>query len=129
MPDPLLTSPRAAQSLRLGLLSFLLTAFTGLPAVIRASPTIRLPPPSLVLAGLLVGSPAALALKVEEVTSATGIKAWLVEEHSVPLIAIKFAHLRRCSLATGGFVRGNDDAKNRSSRACRLNDGGALCVT
>src|SRR5436190_4157871 len=47
----------------------------------------------LVLAGLLVGSPAARALKVEEVTSATGIKAWLVEEHRVPLIAIKFAFM------------------------------------
>src|SRR4051794_40086072 len=42
-----------------------------------------------VLAGFLA-SPA-LALTVEEIVSGKGIKAWLVEEHSVPLIAIKFA--------------------------------------
>jgi zinc protease len=35
--------------------------------------------------------PPALALKVDEIVTAKGIKAWLVEEHSVPLIAIKFA--------------------------------------
>jgi len=44
-----------------------------------------------VLIGLL-GSPiAARALTVEEIVSAKGIKAWLVEEHSVPLIAVRFA--------------------------------------
>ena len=32
-----------------------------------------------------------LALSVEELVSGKGIKAWLVEEHSVPLIAVKFA--------------------------------------
>ncbi len=49
-----------------------------------------------VLAGFL--SSPALALTVEEIVSAKGIKAWLVEEHSVPLIAIKFAF-------TGGAVQ------------------------
>lgn len=40
----------------------------------------------------LTGAPiAARALTVEEIVSAKGIKAWLVEEHSVPLIAIRFA--------------------------------------
>jgi len=38
----------------------------------------------------LTSSPAS-ALSVEEIASPKGIKAWLVEEHSVPLIAIKFA--------------------------------------
>ena len=38
----------------------------------------------------LLASPAT-ALTVEEIVSEKGIKAWLVEEHSVPLIAIKFA--------------------------------------
>ena len=28
---------------------------------------------------------------MEEIQSSKGIKAWLVEEHSVPLIAIRFA--------------------------------------
>src|SRR5439155_5303077 len=31
------------------------------------------------------------ALEVQEVASPGGIKAWLVEEHSVPLVAIRFA--------------------------------------
>ena len=44
-----------------------------------------------VLTGLISGP--ASALTVEEITSEKGIKAWLVEEHSVPLIAIKFAFL------------------------------------
>ena len=44
-----------------------------------------------VLAGL-IPTPAS-ALTVEEITSEKGIKAWLVEEHSVPLIAIKFAFM------------------------------------
>src|SRR5499433_433681 len=44
-----------------------------------------------VLAGLIPGP--ASALTVEEITTEKGIKAWLVEEHSVPLIAIKFAFM------------------------------------
>src|SRR5712672_461939 len=40
----------------------------------------------------LLASPAT-ALTVEEIVSEKGIKAWLVEEHSVPLIAIKFAFI------------------------------------
>ena len=43
-----------------------------------------------VLVGLLWAMPAAFALKVEEIRSAKGIAAWLVEEHSVPLVAIRF---------------------------------------
>lgn len=52
-------------------------------------------------AGLLAGLFAVLvlsvplskaqAMKIQEVTSSRGIKAWLVEEHSVPLIALRFA--------------------------------------
>jgi zinc protease len=45
------------------------------------------------LAGLLAGPSAAIALEVEEIVSPRGIKAWLVEEHSVPLVAIKFAFM------------------------------------
>jgi zinc protease len=44
-----------------------------------------------VLAGLVASAPAARALKVEEIVSPKGVKAWLVEEHSVPLVAIRFA--------------------------------------
>jgi len=46
----------------------------------------------LLLASLVAAAPA-LALNVEEVTSRQGIKAWLVEEHSVPLVAIRFAFM------------------------------------
>jgi zinc protease len=45
------------------------------------------------LAGMLLRPAPALALKVEEIVSTKGIKAWLVEEHAVPLVAIKFAFL------------------------------------
>ena len=38
-----------------------------------------------------LGAGPGLALTVEEIVSSKGIKAWLVEEHSVPLIALKFA--------------------------------------
>src|SRR5262252_92330 len=44
----------------------------------------------VLIAGLLVQSPVAIALEVQEIASPRGIKAWLVEEHSVPLIAIRF---------------------------------------
>ena len=47
---------------------------------------------ALLLASLVAAAPA-LALNVEEVTSRQGIKAWLVEEHSVPLVAIRFAFM------------------------------------
>jgi zinc protease len=45
----------------------------------------------LAVMALLVRPDAGWALSVEEVVSSKGIKAWLVEEHSVPLIAVKFA--------------------------------------
>ncbi len=43
------------------------------------------------LAGVLGCPLSALALTVQEIESPKGIKAWLVEEHSVPLVAIRFA--------------------------------------
>ncbi len=45
---------------------------------------------SLVIAALAI-STGAHAMKIQEVTSPKGIKAWLVEEHSVPLLALRFA--------------------------------------
>lgn len=49
-----------------------------------------------ILAVLVVGltatlSRAANAMKIQEVTSPGGIKAWLVEQHTVPLITLRFA--------------------------------------
>lgn len=45
----------------------------------------------LAVVALLVSPGRGWALTVEEIVSPKGIKAWLVEEHSVPLIAVKFA--------------------------------------
>jgi len=45
----------------------------------------------LAAAALLVPSSKAQAMKIEEVKSPGGITAWLVEERSVPLVAMRFA--------------------------------------
>src|SRR5262245_2274367 len=45
----------------------------------------------LLAAALLVPFSKAQAMKIQEVKSPGGITAWLVEEHSVPLIAMRFA--------------------------------------
>ena len=47
----------------------------------------------LALAGLLVAfaAPAAFAVDIQEVTSPRGIKAWLVEDKSTPVIALSFS--------------------------------------
>jgi len=45
----------------------------------------------LTVFALGLGASPGLALTVEEIVSPKGIKAWLVQEHSVPLIALKFA--------------------------------------
>ncbi|MGH6908099.1 MAG: insulinase family protein, partial [Aestuariivirga sp.] len=39
---------------------------------------------------VLIASPA-FAFKIEEVTSPGGIKAWLVQDKAIPLIAMKFS--------------------------------------
>ncbi len=47
---------------------------------------------SLLAAALfLIPTDRAYAMKIQEVTSPGGIKAWLVEEHAVPLVAMRFA--------------------------------------
>ena len=45
----------------------------------------------LAIAALLIPSSRAEAMKIQVVKSPGGITAWLVEEHSVPLIALRFA--------------------------------------
>ena len=45
----------------------------------------------LLAAALLVPVSKAQAMKIQEVKSPGGISAWLVEEHSVPLLAMRFA--------------------------------------
>jgi zinc protease len=46
---------------------------------------------TVLLAGLTLFASGAHAMKVQEVTSPGGIKAWLVESHNVPLMAMRFA--------------------------------------
>ena len=54
-------------------------------------------PSMMFVAGLLwaalflLPTSGAYAMKIQEVTSPGGVKAWLVEEHSVPLVAMRFA--------------------------------------
>ena len=45
----------------------------------------------IAVAALLLPSSRSEAMKIQEVKSPGGITAWLVEEHSVPLIALRFA--------------------------------------
>src|SRR4029077_3280642 len=45
----------------------------------------------LLAAALLIPFSKAQAMNIQEVKSPGGISAWLVEEHSVPLIALRFA--------------------------------------
>jgi zinc protease len=45
----------------------------------------------LAAAFFLLPTDRAYAMKIKEVTSPGGIKAWLVEEHAVPLVALRFA--------------------------------------
>ncbi len=47
----------------------------------------------LVLMALLLWPAPAFATQVQEVVSAKGVKAWLVEDHALPLIAVKFTFL------------------------------------
>jgi zinc protease len=44
-----------------------------------------------VLLGLLASTAHARAPTVDQIVTANGVSAWLVEEHSVPLVAIRFA--------------------------------------
>jgi zinc protease len=64
------------------------------------------------LCALSVLPASASALTVEEIVSAKGIKAWLVEEHSVPLIAIRFAFV-------GGSVQ---DPQGKEGLASLMSD-------
>jgi zinc protease len=57
---------------------------------------------ALALFGLLAAAVPARALKVEEIATPQGIRAWLVEEHSVPLVAVRFAFLGGSALDPQG---------------------------
>lgn len=42
-------------------------------------------------AATISSNTSAFAMKIQEITTKAGIKAWLVEEHAVPLVAMRFA--------------------------------------
>lgn len=47
--------------------------------------------PALAAMALVFAAPASAAVKIQEVVSPGGIKAWLVEDYTVPLVSVKFA--------------------------------------
>lgn len=53
--------------------------------------TARLLGATLLMLALLVSAPAQAAVKIQEVVSPGGIKAWLVEDYTVPLVTLRFA--------------------------------------
>jgi zinc protease len=53
--------------------------------------TALLVPVALLLVSAFGGAQQAQAMKIQEITSSGGIKAWLVEEHAVPLFAMRYA--------------------------------------
>lgn len=74
----------------------------------------------LALAGLLslVALPAAAAVEIREVMTPLGIKAWLVEDHSTPVVALSFSF-------DGGSARDPEGQKGVSSLAAALLTDGA----
>ena len=64
-----------------------MTAFAWLRAGSRALVTL------VAGAGIALAAPAARAMTIERVISPGGIEAWLVRDHTLPLIAVEFAFL------------------------------------
>lgn len=84
---------------------------------------------------LLVSLPAQAAVKIQEVRSESGISAWLVEDYSVPIIALRFAleggesqdpkgKEGLVNLMTGLFDEGAGDLDSDAFQL-RLDDAGA----
>ena len=76
----------------------------------------------LVLAGL--ATPAA-AFEIKQVTSPGGITAWLVEDHTIPLIAMNFSFSGGAAAGAGRFrqaLRDAADAQGTHGGNRRLRD-------
>ncbi len=56
----------------------------------------------LVVAAVLLALPAVAEIRIQEVTSPGGIKAWLVEEHGIPFTALEIRFLGGTSLDRAG---------------------------
>ena len=75
---------------------------------------------SLAIAALAVvaGAPSASAMTIEQIVSPSGIKAWLVREHTVPLVTLNYAF-------HGGSSQDEADKAGTASLAADLLDEGA----
>ena len=65
-------------------------------------PTLRQCALAVGLAGALAASGEAAAVDIQAVTSPTGMEAWLVEDHTIPLIAVSFAFVGGASQDPAG---------------------------
>ena len=75
---------------------------------------------SLALAGFafLAAAPAASAMKIEKIVTPAGITAWLVREHSVPLVSLNYAF-------RGGSSQDEADKSGTASLTSNMLDEGA----
>lgn len=88
----------------------------------RKSPLAVLLRPALLVAALLLAplsfAPASAAVEVQRVVSPGGIEAWLVEDHSNPILALSFSFL-------GGAASDPEGLEGRARMAAALLDEGA----
>ena len=88
----------------------------------RKSPLAVLLRPALLAAALLLAplsfAPASAAVEVQRVVSPGGIEAWLVEDHSNPILALSFSFL-------GGAASDPEGLEGRARMAAALLDEGA----
>ncbi len=73
---------------------------------------------ALAALALFAGAPAASAMTIEKIVSPSGIEAWLVQEHSVPLVALNYAF-------HGGSAQDEADRAGTANLAADLLDEGA----
>jgi zinc protease len=66
----------------------------------------------------LAGAPAASAMQIEQIVSPSGIKAWLVREHTVPLVTLNYAF-------RGGSSQDAADKAGTANLAADMLDEGA----
>ena len=73
---------------------------------------------ALAALALFAEAPAASAMTIEKIVSPSGIEAWLVQEHSVPLVALNYAF-------HGGSAQDEADRAGTANLAADLLDEGA----
>ena len=78
----------------------------------------RLRTAALITLALFIAAPAVSAMTIEKIVSPSGIEAWLVREHSVPLVALNYAF-------HGGSTQDDPDKAGTANLAADLLDEGA----